>query len=67
MPDGPSIITSRTSCSVSPISAIGLTGRSPPARLRTHSAPLLVLPAPRPPIKSQVVHGPPPYAQSGGR
>ncbi len=32
----------------------------------THSAPARVLPAPRPPSTSQVVHGPPLLAQAGG-
>jgi hypothetical protein len=71
-PETPSIITSRTSCSVSPTSAIRATGwhangASPSAWQRTHSAPPRVLPAPRPPIISQLSHGLPFGASSGGR
>src|SRR6185312_16083057 len=59
MPDGPSIITSRTSPSVSPIRAICrclflAKGENPRTRLFTHSAPRRVFPAPRPPTTSQV-------------
>ncbi len=36
-------------------------------RRATHSAPARVLPAPRPPSSSQVVHGSPPWAKFGGR
>ncbi len=52
----PSIITSRTSCSVSPTSAMraALPLLERDAAL-THSAPARVLPAPRPPRISQVV------------
>src|SRR5688572_8104461 len=60
MPEGPSIITSRTSPSVSPTSAIrprrsfGLAnGGSPRTSESTHSAPSLVFPEPRPPVTSQ--------------
>ena len=61
-PETPSIITSRTSCSVSPTSAMRPTARSvysrsPSASPRTHSAPARVLPAPRPPRMSQVRPG----------
>src|SRR5262249_60587267 len=64
-PLGPSIITSRASCSVSPTSAtlrqrFSPYGAVPLATPRTHSAPSLVFPAPRPPSISQVVQGPPP-------
>ena len=38
----------------------------PCASARTHSAPSRVLPAPRPPSTSQVVHGPPLFALAGG-
>jgi hypothetical protein len=67
-PDGPSIITSRTSASVSPTSAMRPTGRAeipeiPPTRPVTHSALARVLPAPRPPRTSQVCQEP---ASSGG-
>ena len=62
-PETPSTITSRASCSVSPTSAIGPSAASLPlASFRTHSAPARVLPAPRPPSRSQVVQSP-----SGGR
>ena len=62
-PDGPSTITSRTSQWVSPTSAMRPTGSgvkagSPRARASTHSAPVRVLPLPRPPITAQVVQGP---------
>ena len=70
-PDTPSIITARTSASVSPTSAMracrrwrSAARRAPCAR--THSAPARVLPAPRPPRISQVLHGPPPCAAAGG-
>jgi hypothetical protein len=59
-PDGPSIITSRAAAKVSPTSAMRATGlsvkpRKPPTSALTHSAPVRVLPAPRPPITSQIV------------
>ncbi len=62
MPAGPSIMTSRASCSVSPTSAMwrcacSAYGPSPIASARTHSAPSRVLPAPRPASTSQVVQG----------
>ena len=63
MPETPSIITSRASCSVSPTSATGdslspsdvANGVMPCVMPRTHSAPARVLPAPRPHSISQVV------------
>jgi len=59
MPDGPSIITSRTSASVSPTRAKRpylrrVKGDSPCTSAFTHSAPSRVLPAPRPPVTSQM-------------
>src|SRR4029078_8143725 len=71
MPAGPSIMTSRASCSVSPTSAIFRHGcppygDAPLTKARTHSAPNLVLPAPRPPSISHVVHGCPPLPFPGG-
>ena len=52
-PEGPSIITSRTSPKVGPTKA---TLRQPPCRTenRVHSAPARVFPAPRPPMNSHV-------------
>ena len=63
-PETPSIITSRTSCSLPPTSAMRCLGEA--ASARTHSAPARVLPAPRPPMMSQVTHGAPLGASSGG-
>src|SRR5262245_30464780 len=56
-PLGPSIITSRTSCSVGPMRATRLTPRRS-TRSRTHSAPARVFPAPRPPIISHTRQSP---------
>src|SRR6476659_5720808 len=61
----PSTMTSRVSRSVSPTSAMRAFG-SLMATARTHSAPARVLPAPRPPRMSHVVHGSPLFAKSGG-
>jgi hypothetical protein len=59
-PDGPSTITSRAAAKVSPTSAMRpQPGSAKPgsamAMPRTHSVPVRVLPAPRPPSTSQIV------------
>src|SRR5690554_1115775 len=60
MPLSPRTMMEIASVTVMPTSAIGPMPWA--ARLRTHSAPARVLPAPRPPSSSQVVQSP-----SGGR
>lgn len=60
-PETPSTMTSRTSAIVSPTRAMGETGSAPSrpsACALTHSAPVRVLPAPRPPRTSHTVHSP---------
>jgi hypothetical protein len=69
---GPSTITLRASAKVSPISAmrreaLRAKSGSPSAMPRTHSAPVRVLPAPRPPSMSQVVQGARSRARPGRR
>jgi len=57
-PDGPSTITSRTSCNVGPTSASRPPGPSASARSASQLAPASVFPAPRPPRNSQVDQSP---------
>jgi len=63
MPLSPNTITSRTWSKVSPTSATrralpGSSGRAPSTCARTHSAPARVLPAPRPPMITQLFQAP---------
>ena len=71
MPESPCIMMSLTSCGVLATRAI-LEESPDSTRARTHSAPVLVLPKPRPASSSQICHGSsgsicPGLAQSGQR